>query len=95
MPGLKPWRKKSESGRKKRFTEGDVKMFKVGDAVRYRKEWSSPAERDFIHAVKEIRLNPVTMEETRYLIQNMSVTRLGGIHPVEVVDEEMIELVEV
>ena len=67
-------------------------MFKVGDLVRYRKEWCSEGERKYFHIVKEIRLNPVTMEETCCLIETLNTNLTWN--PTEVVDFEMIELVD-
>ena len=64
-------------------------MIKVGDLVRYAHDWCSDGERKYIHVVKENRLNPVTGEMTRWLIETIN-TNLS-IHPTEVVDDYMIE----
>ena len=67
-------------------------MFKVGDLVRYKKDWCSEGESKYIHIVKEICLNPVTMEETRCLIETLNTALTWN--PTEVVDFEMIELID-
>lgn len=65
-------------------------MFNNGDIVRYKKEWCSPGERDYIHVILENRLNPVTGEMTRYLIGTINSKLVFG--HTETVDECMIEL---
>ena len=65
-------------------------MLKKGDLVRYRTEWcNSPEEREYIHAVIEQRLNPITGEMTRYLIATLNTSLILG--ATEVVDACMIE----
>lgn len=64
-------------------------MFKVGDIVKYKKEWCSEGELKYRHIVREIRLNPVTNEMSRYLIETVN-TELS-LNPTETVDEFMIE----
>lgn len=61
----------------------------VGMLVRYAPDWCSEGERRYIHVVKENRLNPITGEMTRWLIETIN-TNLS-IHPTETVDECMIE----
>ena len=63
---------------------------KVGAIVRYRKEWCSEGEREYIHIVRENRLNPVTNEMTRWLIETVNMKNMY-FHPTQVVDECMIE----
>lgn len=63
---------------------------KVGSVVRYRKEWCSEGEREYIHIVRENRLNPVTNEMTRWLIETINMKNMY-FHPMQVVDECMIE----
>ena len=65
-------------------------MFKPGTVVRYKKEWCSPEELKYIHVVIENRLNPVSGEMSRYLIETLN-SGLTLCNPSEVVDEEMIE----
>lgn len=70
-------------------------MIKVGAIVKYKKEWcAAPEEENYRHVVKEVRLNPVTMEETRYLIETINMENML-LNPLEVVEEEMIEEVEI
>lgn len=57
--------------------------------VRYDPKWCTPAERKYLHVVKERVLNPVTNEETRFLIETLNSNSFFG--HVETVDEEMIE----
>ena len=64
-------------------------MIKEGMIVRYTPEWASEGERKYLHVVKENRLNPVTMEMTRWLIETINTTLV--FHPSEVVDDYMIE----
>lgn len=66
-------------------------MIKVGTIVKYKKEWcASPEEENYRHVVKEVRLNPITMEETRYLIETVNMKNMH-FNPTEVVDIDMIE----
>lgn len=60
-----------------------------GMIVRYDPKWCTPAERKYLHVVKESVLNPVTNEETRFLIETLNSNSFFG--HVETVDEEMIE----
>ena len=62
---------------------------KVGMLVRYAPNWCSEGERKYIHVVKENRLNPVTGEMTRWLIETVN-TKLS-LGSSEVVDDYMIE----
>lgn len=64
-------------------------MFKVGDIVKYKKEWCSEDELKYRHRVLEIRLNPVTDEMSRYLIETINTSL--SLNPTETVDEFMIE----
>ena len=64
-------------------------MYNKGDIVRYRVEWSSPGEREYIHVILENRLNPVTGEMSRYLIGTLNSKLVLG--QTETVDECMIE----
>lgn len=67
-------------------------MIKVGSIVRYVPEWcDSPEERKYLHVVLENRLNPVTGEMTRWLIQTINIDMV--FKPTTVVDTEMIEAV--
>jgi hypothetical protein len=60
-----------------------------GMIVRYDPKWCTPAERRYLHVVKERRLNPVTNEETRFLIETLNSNLF--FNPTETVDEEMLE----
>ena len=62
---------------------------KAGMLVRYDHKWCSPGERKYIHIVKENRLNPVTGEMTRWLIETINSGM--SLNPTEVVDDYMIE----
>lgn len=64
-------------------------MIKEGMIVRYKPEYCSPGEEKYLHVVKENRLNPVTGEMTRWLIETINIDMV--FHPTEVVDECMIE----
>ena len=64
-------------------------MIKEGMIVRYKSEWCSPEERKYLHVVKENRLNPVTNEMTRWLIETINTNMY--FNPTECVDECMIE----
>ena len=68
-------------------------MFRVGDIVRFRKEWCSEGERKYLHIIKENRLNPVTNQMTRYLIETINMEHMT-LHPMSVVDDFMIEHAE-
>ena len=63
---------------------------KEGMIVRYAAGWCSPGERRYLHVVKENRLNPVTGEMTRWLIETINMENMV-FHPTETVDECMIE----
>lgn len=65
-------------------------MIKTGMIVRYAPEWCSPEERKYLHVVKENRVNPVTNEMTRWLIETINMENMV-FHPTEVVDDYMIE----
>ena len=66
--------------------------FEIGSVVRFTPEWcDSPEERRYLHVVLENRLNPVTGEMTRYLIQTVNMKHMT-IMPTSTVDECMIEL---
>ena len=65
-------------------------MIKVGSIVKYKKEWcAAPEEEKYLHIVKENRINPVTGEMTRFLIETIN-TKLT-LNPTEVVEIDMIE----
>ena len=67
-------------------------MFNIGDQVRFSPAWCTPAETGLIHIIREIRLNPVTNTESRYLSETVNgVKYLNGLNPVSVVDDFMIE----
>ena len=67
-------------------------MFKIGQKVKYKKDFCREEERELIHVIKEIRLNPVTGKETRFLIETINGTKyLFSMNPVEVVDDYMVE----
>lgn len=61
----------------------------VGMVVRYAPEWCEPGERKYLHIVKENRLNPVTGEMTRWLIETINTNLF--LNPTEDVEEYMIE----
>ena len=65
-------------------------MIKVGMTVRFKEGWCSEGERELLHIVKENRINPVTNEMTRWLIETINMKSMT-LHPTEVVDECMIE----
>lgn len=67
---------------------------KVGDIVRFRKEWCQPEEEKYIFRVAEITLNPVTDKETRRKIVCLNKTYCGGIAWVCDVEDNMIETIE-
>lgn len=67
-------------------------MIKLGMVVKYASKWCSPGEEKFRHVVLENRLNPVTGEMTRWLIQTINSNLF--LPPTEVVDDFMIEPVE-
>lgn len=64
-------------------------MIKVGMVVRYAPKWRSPGEEKYLHVVKENRMNPVTGEMTRWLIETINSSLF--LNPTETVDECMIE----
>lgn len=66
-------------------------MFKTGDIVRYNSKWCTEKERHLIHLILEVRLNPCTMTETRYLIETLNGMKVLGRNLQEVVDDFMIE----
>ena len=61
----------------------------VGMIVRYAPNWCSEGERKYLHVVKENRLNPVTGQMTRWLIETINTGM--AFNPTEVVDDCMIE----
>ena len=63
---------------------------KEGLIVRFAPEWSTPEERKYLHVVKENRLNPVTGEMTRWLIQTINMNHMT-LQPTSVVEDYMIE----
>ena len=65
-------------------------MIKKGMIVRYARPWCSPEKRKYLHIVKENRLNPVTNQMSRWLIQTINMTHMS-IQPTSVVEEYMIE----
>lgn len=65
-------------------------MITEGMIVRYSSKWCSPEERKYLHVVKENRLNPVTNQMTRWLIQTINMENMN-LQPSEVVDDYMIE----
>ena len=64
-------------------------MIKVGMVVRYAPKWRSPGEEKYLHVVKENRINPVTGDMTRWLIETINSSLF--LNPTETVDECMIE----
>ena len=64
-------------------------MIRTGMIVRYKSGWCSEGERKYLHVVRENRLNPVTGEMTRWLIETINTSLF--LNPTEVVDECMIE----
>ena len=67
-------------------------MFKVGEIVKYKKEWCSEDELKYRHKILEVRLNPVTNEMSRYLVETINTSL--SLNPTEVVDGFMIEKAE-
>lgn len=65
-----------------RITEGMI--------VRYAPEWCSEGERKYLHVVKENRLNPITNQMTRWLIETINMENMV-FNPTETVDDYMIE----
>ena len=65
-------------------------MITEGMIVRYASEWCSPGERKYLHVVKENRLNPVTNQMTRWLIQTINMENMT-FQPTSVVEDYMIE----
>lgn len=68
------------------------KKIKPGMLVRYVPEWCAPSERGYIHVVIENRLNPVTSEMSRWLIETLNTNLF--LNPQETVEEEMIEAID-
>ncbi len=69
-------------------------MIKEGMLVRYAPEWCSPGEEKYLHIVRENRLNPVTNEPTRWLIETIN-SALTIFNPTEEVEECMIVPAEI
>lgn len=67
----------------------DANRIEPGMIVRYDPKWCTPGERKYLHVVKERRLNPVTNEETRFLIETLNSNLF--MNPTETVDGEMLE----
>lgn len=65
-------------------------MIKQGMIVRYTPEWCSPGEREYLHVVKENRMNPVTNKMTRWLIETINMKNMV-LNPTEEVEDYMIE----
>lgn len=65
-------------------------MITEGMIVRYSSEWCSLGERKYLHVVKENRLNPVTNQMTRWLIQTINMENMT-LQPTSVVEDYMIE----
>ena len=65
-------------------------MITEGMIVRYSPNWCSPGERKYLHVVKENRLNPVTNQMTRWLIQTINMENMV-FQPSSVVEDYMIE----
>lgn len=61
----------------------------VGMLVRYAKDYCTEGERKYLHVVKENRLNPVTGEMSRWLIETINTEM--AFNPTEVVERCMIE----
>ena len=51
-------------------------MIKEGMIVRFSRKWCSEGERKYLHLVKENRLNPVTGEMTRWLIETLNMENM-------------------
>lgn len=68
----------------------EIEMVKTGMIVRYKKEWCSPGEREYLHVVMENRLNPVTGKMSRWLIKTINMKNMV-LQPTSVVEEDMIE----
>lgn len=71
------------------MAERMIKMFEVGDVVRYTEKWSTPNERKYIFTVLEKRFNE-SDPFRRYLIGCLNSNLYFG--STEQVEEEMIEL---
>ena len=67
--------------------------YPIGTIVKYRPEYCSDGEEKYRHVIKENRLNPVTNEETRYIIQTINMEYMHFC-PSEEVEECMIEKAE-
>lgn len=65
-------------------------MFKIGEIVRYNPKWCSAGEMQYLHVIRENRLNPVTNTMSRYLIETINMQNMT-IHPTETVDDFMIQ----
>lgn len=61
----------------------------VGMLVKYAPKWCADGEEKYRHIVLENRLNPVTGEMTRWLIETVNTSL--SIRPTETVDDYMIE----
>ena len=61
---------------------------KVGMIVRYHPDFCSEGERKYLHVVRENRLNPVTGEMSRWLIETLGTGMF--LNPTEVVEDCMI-----
>ena len=62
----------------------------VGQIVRFKKEWANEGERAYLMVVKEIRLNPATMEKTRCLVQTFN-SRASAFWHCQECEIEMLE----
>lgn len=65
-------------------------MIKVGMICRFAPDWCTPEERKYLHLVKENRLNPVTGQMTRWLIETINMENMT-LRPTSVVDDYMLE----
>lgn len=68
-------------------------MIKVGSVVRFTPSWCEKGEEKYLHLVLENRLNPITGEMSRWLIETLNTGLF--ISPQSVVEEYMIEEVVV
>ena len=65
-------------------------MIEEGMIVRFAPQWCSPGERRYLHVVRENRLNPVTDEMSRWLIETINMRNMV-LHPTSEVEDYMIE----
>ena len=67
-----------------------MKQIREGMLVRFASDWCSQGERKYIHVVKENRLNPVTGQMTRWLVETINMENMT-FNPTSVVEDYMLE----